>query len=82
MKRVVYWFFHFIECFKAGTLRRSYWQISTVKFQLIKHYSLLAVLFVEGFAQGTQRKEVIIALFVKRFKCFMTVVPILLKPVH
>ena len=49
---------------------------------LIKDYIFLAVLFVEGFAQGTQRKEVIIALSVKRFKSFMTEVPILLKPVH
>ena len=44
----------------------------------IKDYILLAVLFVESFAQGAQRKEVIIALFVKRFKFFMTEVPILL----
>ena len=48
----------------------------------IKDYIFLAILFVEGFAQGTQRKEVIIALFVKRFKSFMTEVPIILKLVH
>ena len=76
-KRAVYWFFHFIDCFKADTLRRSYWQILTV---FIKDYSLLAVLFVECFEQGTQQKEVVLAFFVNRFKCFMTEVPILLKP--
>ena len=45
MKGAVYWFFHFIEWFKADAL-------------------------------------VIIALFVKRFKSFLTEVPILLKTVH
>ena len=83
MKGAVYWFFHFIESFKADTLRRSHSQILTVfLFYSIKDYIFLAVLLAEGFAQGTQRKEVIIALFVKRFKSFMTEVSILLKPVH
>ena len=44
----------------------------------IKDYIFLVVLFVEDFAQGTQRKEVII----EPFKSFMMEVPILLKPVH
>ena len=83
MQRAVYWFFHFIECFKADTLIRPHWQILTVFLRYsIKDYILLAVLFAESFAQGAQQKEVIIALYVKRFKFFMTEVPILLKPVH
>ena len=75
-------FFHFIEWFKAYALR-SYWQILTVFLcYSIKDHIFLAALFVEGFAQGTQRTEVNIALFVKRFKSFMVEVPILLKSVH
>ena len=34
----------------------------------IKGYISLTVLFVEGFVQGAQRKELTIAPFVKRFK--------------
>ena len=81
MKGAVYLFFHFIECFKADTLRRSHWQIVLLCYST-EDYIFWAVFFVEGFAQGTQRREVIIALFVKRFKSFMTQVPILLKPVR
>ena len=73
MKTAVYWFFHFIECFEADTLRRSDRQISTAfLWYSIKVSIFLAAWFVEGLAQGTQWKEVIIALFVKRFKSFMT----------
>ena len=82
MNGAVYWF---IECFKADTVGRSHRQINrcvSVLFHSIKDYIFLAVLFVEGIAQGTQRKEVIVAVFVKRFKSFMTEVPILLKLVH
>ena len=83
MEGAVYWFFHFIECFKVDPLRRSHWHILTVFVcYFIKDYIFLAFLFVEGVAQGNQQKEVIIALFVKRFKSFMAEVPILLKPVH
>ena len=83
MKGAVYWFFHFKECFKADTLRRSHRQILTVLLCcFIKDYIFLAILLVEGFAQGTQRRDVIIALSIKRFKSFMTEVSILLKPVH
>ena len=83
MKGAAYWFLHFIVCFKADTLRRTPRQILTVFLCCsIKDYIFSAVLFVEDFAQGTQRKEVIIALFVKRFKSFMTEVLILLKPVR
>ena len=46
-------------------------------------YSIpLKITLLVCFYKGTQRKQVIIALFVKRFKYFMTEVPILLKPVH
>ena len=56
MKRAVYWFFHGIK--------QIFWEGLNDIF--------LTVLFVVGFAQGTQLKELIIPLFIKRFKSFMT----------
>ena len=83
MKGAVYWVFRFIEWFKVDVLRRSNCQFLTVFLcYSIKDYIFLAVLFAEGVAQGTQRKEVIIAFFAKHLKSFMTEVTILLKPVH
>ena len=59
----------FIECFTADTLRRSLWQILTVLLcYSMKDNIFSAVLLVEGFVQDAQRKELIIAPFVKRFK--------------
>ena len=56
MKRAVYWFFH--------AIKQILWEGLNDIF--------LAVLFVEGFAQGTQLKELIIPPFIMRFKSFMT----------
>ena len=80
MKRAGYWFFYFIECFKADTLRRPYWQILTVFPLRLVHF--LSSFVCRRFCRGNQQKEMINPLFVKRFKSFMTEFPILLKPVH
>ena len=53
---------------------------ASVLFHQRLHF--LSFLFVEGFVQGAQQKEVIVALFVKRFKSFITEVLFLLIPVH
>ena len=56
MKEQFIVFFHFKEWFKADALIRPHGQILTVFLcYSIKDYIFLAVLFVEGFVQGTQR---------------------------